>query len=63
LGDILVEQGLDYKVVGLSSMFQIYFTDRDVYDYQDAKTADTGKFDVYFHKLLEKWGVYTAIPI
>jgi glutamate-1-semialdehyde 2,1-aminomutase len=54
IGDILVEQGLDYKVVGLSSMFQIYFTDRDVYDYQDAKTADTGKFDVYFHKLLEK---------
>ncbi len=57
IGDILEEQDLDYKVAGLSSMFQIYFTGKDVYDYQDAKTADTEKFDKYFHKLLEK-GVF-----
>ncbi|MEN6592542.1 MAG: aminotransferase class III-fold pyridoxal phosphate-dependent enzyme, partial [Methanobacterium sp.] len=57
IGNILEEQDLDYKVAGLSSMFQIYFTGKDVYDYQDAKTADTDKFDKYFHKLLEK-GVF-----
>ncbi len=55
--DILEEQNLGYKVAGLSSMFQIYFTDRDVYDYKDAKSADTEKFDRYFHKLLEE-GVF-----
>ena len=55
--DILGEQDLNYKVVGLASMFQIYFTDRDVYDYQDAKTANTGNFDAYFHKLLDN-GVF-----
>jgi len=57
IGDILEEQDLDYKVAGLSSMFQIYFTGKDVHDYQDAKTADTQKFDKYFHELLEK-GVF-----
>ena len=57
IGDILEEQDLNYKVAGLSSMFQIYFTGKDVHDYQDAKTADTQKFDKYFHKLLEK-GVF-----
>lgn len=57
IGNILEEQDLDYKVAGLSSMFQIYFTGKDVYDYQDAKTADTLRFDKYFHKLLEE-GVF-----
>ncbi|HEY0196327.1 MAG TPA: aminotransferase class III-fold pyridoxal phosphate-dependent enzyme, partial [Methanobacterium sp.] len=57
IGDILEEQDLDYKIAGLSSMFQMYFTGKDVYNYQDAKTADTLKFDKYFHKLLEE-GVF-----
>lgn len=52
--NILEEQGLNYKVAGLTSMFQMYFTDKDVWDYKDAKTADTQKFDGYFHKLLEE---------
>ena len=51
--DILEECGLNFKVAGLSSMFQLYFTDRDVLNYEDAKSSETGKFDVYFHKLLE----------
>lgn len=55
--DILEDQKLNYNVAGLSSMFQIYFTDKEVYDYKDAKTADTEKFQVYFHKLLEN-GVF-----
>lgn len=55
--DILEDQKLNYNVAGLSSMFQIYFTDKTVYDYKDAKTADTEKFQVYFHKLLEN-GVF-----
>ena len=38
-------------------MFQVYFTDRDVFNYKDAKTADTGKFNLYLHKLLKK-GVF-----
>jgi glutamate-1-semialdehyde 2,1-aminomutase len=44
-------------VAGLSSMFQIYLTDREVWNYEDAKTADTEKFLAYFHTLLNK-GVF-----
>lgn len=52
--NILEELQLNYKVAGLTSMFQLYFTHEDVWDYKDAKTADTRKFDAYFHKLLKE---------
>lgn len=51
--EILEDCGLNFKVAGLSSMFQLYFTDRDVMNYEDAKSSETEKFEVYFHKLLE----------
>lgn len=50
--NVLEELGLDLRVAGLSSMFQLYFTDKDVINYKDAKSADTEKFNQYFHKLL-----------
>ena len=55
--DILNDKDLDFKVAGLSSMFQIYFTDKEVYDYTSAKSADTKKFNQYFHTLLKN-GVF-----
>jgi glutamate-1-semialdehyde 2,1-aminomutase len=55
--DILNDNDLSFKVAGLSSMFQIYFTDSDVYDYTSAKSADTEKFNRYFHILLKN-GVF-----
>ncbi len=55
--DIIADNGLNYQVAGLSSMFQIYLTDREVWNYEDAKNADTEKFLTYFHTLLNK-GVF-----
>lgn len=55
--DILDEKSLNYQVAGLASMFQIYFTEREVWNYADAKTADTVKFSRYFHQLLKE-GVF-----
>ncbi len=55
--DILDVHNLDYHVAGLSSMFQIYFTDKEVWNYDDAKTADTEKFIIFFQTLLNK-GVF-----
>ena len=55
--DILVDNDLNYQVAGLSSMFQVYLTEREVWNYDDAKTAQTEKFSVYFHTLLKK-GVF-----
>ena len=51
--DILSDNNLDFKIAGLSSMFQLYFTDKEVYDYTSAKSADTEKFNQYFQTLLK----------
>ncbi len=55
--DILSDNNLNFKIVGLSSMFQLYFTDKEVYDYTSAKSADTEKFNQYFQTLLKN-GVF-----
>ncbi|MDD1763923.1 MAG: aminotransferase class III-fold pyridoxal phosphate-dependent enzyme, partial [Methanobacteriaceae archaeon] len=55
--DILDDKSLNYQVAGLVSMFQLYFTEKEVWNYADAKTADTDKFSTYFHQLL-KDGVF-----
>ena len=52
--NILDEQKLDYKIAGLTSMFQLYFTEKEVWDYKDAKRANTEKFTRYFNKLLKE---------
>jgi glutamate-1-semialdehyde 2,1-aminomutase len=55
--DVLADNGLNYQVAGLSSMFQVYLTEREVWNYDDAQTAQTGKFSLYFQTLLKK-GVF-----
>ncbi len=55
--DILQDADLEYQVAGLSSMFQIYFTSDEVWDYAQAKSADTEKFGKYFQTLLSS-GVF-----
>jgi glutamate-1-semialdehyde-2,1-aminomutase len=52
LQDILEDASLNYQVAGLASMFQIYFTNMEVWDYSQAKSADTEKFNFYFQTLL-----------
>lgn len=55
--DILEDNGLEFYLAGLSSMFQVYFTQGKVKDYSSAKTADLEIFKKYFHGLL-KGGVF-----
>lgn len=57
IGDILEDNNLNYQVAGLSSMFQIYLTDKTVWNYDDAKTSQTENFNTYFRTLL-KGGVF-----
>ena len=40
------------QVSGVGSMFQLFFTERPVTDYNSAKSADLGRYDKYFHSLL-----------
>ena len=55
--DLLEDHNLNYKIVGLSSMFQLYMTDKEVWNYEDAKTANTENFNSYFQTLLKN-GVF-----
>lgn len=43
----------------LGAMFGMFFADQPVYDYESAKLADAGAFNVFFHAMLEQ-GVYMA---
>jgi len=52
INDIIESRRLTAQVRGLSSMFQIFFTDHPVTDYASAKKSDTTRFNKYFQSLL-----------
>jgi glutamate-1-semialdehyde 2,1-aminomutase len=54
---ILNEFHVRYRVSGIGSLFQVFFTTGEVNDYQEAKRSDTVLFMKVFHKLLEN-GIY-----
>ncbi|MDY6965117.1 MAG: glutamate-1-semialdehyde 2,1-aminomutase [Halobacteriota archaeon] len=57
LTEVVGDLGLDYVVQGISSMFQIFFTDGDVKDYADAKRSDLNSFMKMFRSMLNE-GVF-----
>ena len=70
--DALATEGVPHRLATASNMFSIFFTDRDVANYDDAKTQDTDAFRGFFHAMLaagvylppsayESWFVSTAI--
>jgi glutamate-1-semialdehyde 2,1-aminomutase len=56
---ILKEKGLSWKVNHISSLGSLFFTDQEVGNYADAKTADTAAFARYFKAMLTK-GIHLA---
>ncbi len=57
LKDLISDRGIHAQVNSLSSMFQIFFTDKRVVDYTSAKSSDTTRFMLYFRHLLDQ-GVF-----
>lgn len=55
--DNIEDMNVAAQVNGLASMFQIFFTDKTVIDYETAKTSDTVKF-MKLHQQLMKNGVF-----
>lgn len=49
--------GMKIKINSISSMFTLFFTENEVYDYETAKTSDTKKYAQYFHSMIEG-GIY-----
>lgn len=46
--------GLPLTINSIGSMFTLFFTERDVIDYETAMTCDTKRFGAYFREMLEK---------
>ncbi len=51
--------GVNAKVDRAGSMVGLFFTDRDVKNFEDAKTSDLDMFSAYYKGMLEK-GIYLA---
>lgn len=57
--NILKKASLPYIVNSIGSLGSIFFTDKEVYDYNTALTSDTSLFATYFKKMLYQ-GIYIA---
>jgi glutamate-1-semialdehyde 2,1-aminomutase len=57
LMDAARKAGVAARVNRVGSMFTMFFTDRDVFDFETAKTCDIQQFNRYFHSMLEQ-GIY-----
>lgn len=57
LANDLKELGLNYTINQIGSMFTLFFTDKEVNNFNDAKSSDTALFGKYFKGMLDK-GIY-----
>lgn len=57
--EVLKKYGKNYQINRVGSMFTLFFTEEEVYDYNTAKKSDTNKFAKYFNEILQR-GIYLA---
>ena len=57
LVDSGAKAGVPVRVNRVGSMFTLFFTNREVFDFDSAKTCDTQRFNRFFHSMLEQ-GIY-----
>jgi glutamate-1-semialdehyde 2,1-aminomutase len=55
----MVDLGLTYTINKVGSMFTLFFTHKEVIDFESAKSSDTTKFGIFFRTMLEE-GIYLA---
>lgn len=55
----LTTLGLSYTVNNIGSMYSLFFTDKEVFDFESAKLSDTALFGKYFQAMLKR-GIYLA---
>ena len=57
LKNVFKEKGVDHSINRVGSMISVFFTDREVIDFNSANTIDRDLFKRFFHRMLER-GVY-----
>lgn len=55
----LSKLGLKYALHHLGSMYSLFFTDKEIFDFASAKQSDTALFGKYFQAMLKR-GIYLA---
>jgi len=55
--DAASRAGVPARVNRVGSMYTLFFTDRDVTDFESAKSSDTRRFNEFFHSMLDQ-GIY-----
>jgi len=53
----LAKEGVAHRLQNAGSMFSVFFTDREVRDFEDAKQQEAFRFTAFFHSMLAQ-GVY-----
>lgn len=59
LAQVAADTGIPVQVDRVGSMLGMYFTNRPVHDFEDAKTSDLERFTTYYKGMLER-GIYLA---
>ncbi len=54
ISQMLSDKGIAHKINEISSMFTIFFTDKEVIDFKSAKTSDTNMFGKFFRNALQE---------
>jgi len=57
LRTVFEEHGLCYSINHLSSMFTVFFTEEEVWNYETVKTCDVDRFGRFHHALMDQ-GIY-----
>jgi glutamate-1-semialdehyde 2,1-aminomutase len=55
--EALSKEGVAHRLQNASNMFSVFFTGRDVRDYEGAKAQESFRFTAFFHSMLAQ-GVY-----
>ncbi|MER5885686.1 glutamate-1-semialdehyde 2,1-aminomutase [Streptomyces sp. NPDC001941] len=55
--DALAKEGVAHRLQTASNMFSVFFTDREVRNYEDARKQEAFRFNAFFHSMLSD-GVY-----
>ncbi|MFD2201543.1 glutamate-1-semialdehyde 2,1-aminomutase [Shivajiella indica] len=59
ISNSLSKLGLKYTINHIGSMYSLFFTDKEVFDFTSAKNSDTSLFGKYFQAMLKR-GIYLA---
>ncbi|GGO52777.1 glutamate-1-semialdehyde 2,1-aminomutase [Streptomyces lasiicapitis] len=57
VSDALNKEGVAHRLQNASNMFSVFFADREVRNYEDAKAQESFRFTAFFHSMLSQ-GVY-----